>query len=129
MLALILVLVSASSLAVYLALCRLFGLDFLALTSRPLCGGLDSTLCLCLLGPELLGLSGLGCLVLILWVLAPVLGLILALRLFFGLDFLAWTLWLWLSDSLALSYPALVLVPTPWSSLFGLGFLTLALWP
>ena len=93
MLALILVLVSASSLAVYLALCRLFGLDFLALTSRPLGGGLDSTLCLCLLGPGLLGLSGLGFLVLILWVLAPVLGLILALRLFFGLDFLAWTLW------------------------------------
>ena len=93
MLALILVLVSASSLAVYLALCRLFGLDFLALTSRPFCGGLDSTLCLCLLGPELLGLSRLGCLVLALWVLAPVLGLILALRLFFGLDFLAWTLW------------------------------------
>ena len=93
MLALILALVSASFLAVYLALCRLFGLDFLALTSRPFGGGLDSTLCLCLLGPELLGLSVLGCLGLFLWVLAPVLGLILALRLFFGLDFLAWTLW------------------------------------
>ena len=65
----------------------------MGLTSWPFCGGLDSTLCLCLLGLELLGLSGLGCLVLTLWVLAPILGLILALLLFFGLDFLASTLW------------------------------------
>ena len=94
MLALMQVLLPASFLAVRPAHCgQSSGFGFLGLSSWPFCGGFDSTLCHCFLGPALLDLPGLGCLVLTLWVVTPILGLILALRLFFGLDFLASTLW------------------------------------